>query len=164
MTRSGLSRLTSVIAADKFSTGMRPKNLRDGDMDIRAPDQRYNPYRIFSREQWAELRNDTPMTLEPGEFSQLRSMHDRLDLKEVEEIYLPLSRLFHRLGPFLFSGVSRCRHETLSSAKNSRGSARPPESWPRSISSASQKSGTRPRSRAGASCRRISRTRLSIAS
>jgi type I pantothenate kinase len=72
---------------------MRPKNLRDGDMDIRAPDQRYNPYRIFSREQWAELRNDTPMTLEPGEFSQLRSMHDRLDLKEVEEIYLPLSRL-----------------------------------------------------------------------
>ena len=62
-------------------------------MDIRAPDQRYNPYRIFSREQWAELRNDTPMTLEPGEFSQLRSLHDRLDLKEVEEIYLPLSRL-----------------------------------------------------------------------
>ena len=32
-------------------------------MDIRAPDQRYNPYRIFSREQWAELRNETPMTL-----------------------------------------------------------------------------------------------------
>ena len=62
-------------------------------MDIRAPDQRYNPYRIFSREQWAELRNETPMTLEPGEFSQLRSMYDRLDLKEVEEIYLPLSRL-----------------------------------------------------------------------
>ena len=62
-------------------------------MDIRAADQRYNPYRIFSREQWAALRNDTPMTLEPGEFSQLRSPHDRLDIKEVEEIYLPLSRL-----------------------------------------------------------------------
>jgi type I pantothenate kinase len=62
-------------------------------MDIRAPDQKYNPYRIFTRQQWAELRNDTPMTLEPGEFSQLRSMHDRLDINEVEEIYLPLSRL-----------------------------------------------------------------------
>jgi type I pantothenate kinase len=62
-------------------------------MDIRAPDQRYNPYRIFSRAQWAALRNDTPMTLEPGEFSRLRSLHDRLDFKEVEEIYLPLSRL-----------------------------------------------------------------------
>jgi type I pantothenate kinase len=33
------------------------------------------------------------MTLEPGEFDKLRSLHDRLDLKEVEEIYLPLSRL-----------------------------------------------------------------------
>src|SRR5260370_1513183 len=62
-------------------------------MDIRAPEQQYNPYRVFSREQWAELRNDTPMTLEPGEFSRLRSMHDRLDLNEVAEIYLPLSRL-----------------------------------------------------------------------
>ena len=62
-------------------------------MDIRATDQQYNPYRIFSREQWAHLRDDTPMTLEPGEFDRLRSLHDRLDIKEVEEIYLPLSRL-----------------------------------------------------------------------
>jgi type I pantothenate kinase len=62
-------------------------------MDIRAPEQQYNPYRIFTRAQWARLRDDTPMTLEPGEFDRLRSMHDRLDLKEVEDIYLPLSRL-----------------------------------------------------------------------
>ncbi|MCA6107497.1 type I pantothenate kinase [Bradyrhizobium cenepequi] len=62
-------------------------------MDIQAPDQQYNPYRIFSREQWAKLRDDTPMTLEPGEFERLRSMHDRLDIHEVEDIYLPLSRL-----------------------------------------------------------------------
>jgi type I pantothenate kinase len=62
-------------------------------MDIRAPDQKYNPYRLFTRKQWAELRNDTPMTLEPGEFDKLRSLHDRLDIKEVEDIYLPLSRL-----------------------------------------------------------------------
>ena len=62
-------------------------------MDVRAPEQQYNPYRIFSREQWAHLRDDTPMTLEPGEIDRLRSLHDRLDIKEVEEIYLPLSRL-----------------------------------------------------------------------
>jgi type I pantothenate kinase len=62
-------------------------------MDIRAPDQQYNPYRVFTRQQWAHLRDDTPMTLEPGEFDRLRSLHDRLDIKEVEEIYLPLSRL-----------------------------------------------------------------------
>src|SRR5205823_8428512 len=64
-----------------------------GVMDIRAPEQQYNPYRIFSREQWAQLRDDAPMTLEADEIARLRSMHDRLDLSEVEEIYLPLSRL-----------------------------------------------------------------------
>ena len=56
-------------------------------MDIRAPEQQYNPYRIFTREQWARLRDDTPMTLEPGEFERLRSMHDRLDLQEVEDCW-----------------------------------------------------------------------------
>jgi type I pantothenate kinase len=60
---------------------------------MRTTEQQYNPYRVFTREQWSELRNDTPMTLEPGEFTTLRSMYDRLDLKEVEDIYLPLSRL-----------------------------------------------------------------------
>jgi type I pantothenate kinase len=33
------------------------------------------------------------MTLHPEEVTRLRSMHDRLDMSEVEEIYLPLSRL-----------------------------------------------------------------------
>jgi type I pantothenate kinase len=64
-----------------------------GFMDMRAEQVQYNPYRVFTREQWAKLRDDTPMTLEASEISALRSMHDRLDLREVEEIYLPLSRL-----------------------------------------------------------------------
>jgi type I pantothenate kinase len=33
------------------------------------------------------------MTLDADEITRVRSMHDRLDLSEVEEIYLPLSRL-----------------------------------------------------------------------
>jgi type I pantothenate kinase len=33
------------------------------------------------------------MTLTPDEVTRLRSLHDRLDMREVEEIYLPLSRL-----------------------------------------------------------------------
>jgi type I pantothenate kinase len=52
-----------------------------------------SPYRVFSRAEWAKLRADTAMTLEPDEVSRLHSMHDRLDISEVEEIYLPLSRL-----------------------------------------------------------------------
>jgi type I pantothenate kinase len=52
-----------------------------------------SPYRIFPRPEWAALRADTPMTLKPDEVTRLRSLHDRLDMREVEEIYLPLSRL-----------------------------------------------------------------------
>jgi type I pantothenate kinase len=56
-------------------------------------EDRLSPYHIFSRADWARLRHDTPMTLMPEEVARLRSMHDRLDMAEVEEIYLPLSRL-----------------------------------------------------------------------
>ena len=56
-------------------------------------DDGLSPYRIFTREQWAELREDTPMTLTSAEVARVRSLHDRLDMAEVEDIYLPLSRL-----------------------------------------------------------------------
>ena len=56
-------------------------------------DNKLSPYHVFSRTAWARLRDDTPMTLTPDEVTRLRSMHDHLDIKEVEEIYLPLSRL-----------------------------------------------------------------------
>ena len=62
-------------------------------MTVKAEPIQYNPYRIFTRAQWAALRDDTPMTLTEKEVAQLHSLHDRLDMKEVEEIYLPLSRL-----------------------------------------------------------------------
>jgi type I pantothenate kinase len=62
------------------------------DMDQRADDQ-LSPYRIFSRAEWSNLRDDTPMTLTSEEVMRLRSLHDRLDMAEVEEIYLSLSRL-----------------------------------------------------------------------
>jgi type I pantothenate kinase len=75
-----------------LSERVMAKSNRGRFMDMRA-EQQYNPYRTFSREQWAALREDTPMTLDAGEIAALRSMYDRLDLKEVEEIYLPLSRL-----------------------------------------------------------------------
>ena len=56
-------------------------------------DDGLSPYRTFPRSQWAALREDTPMTLSPDVVMRLRSLHDRLDIKEVEDIYLPLSRL-----------------------------------------------------------------------
>src|ERR1700733_8479340 len=56
-------------------------------------DDGLSPYHAFTRAEWAALRDDTPMTLRSEEVTRLRSMHDRLDMNEVEEIYLPLSRL-----------------------------------------------------------------------
>ena len=56
-------------------------------------DDNLSPYRSFSRAEWAALREDAPMTLTSDEVTRLRSLHDRLDIKEVEDIYLPLSRL-----------------------------------------------------------------------
>ncbi len=56
-------------------------------------ENRLSPYHVFSRAEWAARREDTPMTLTPDEVVRLRSLHDRLDIAEIEEIYLPLSRL-----------------------------------------------------------------------
>src|SRR5215813_3242528 len=61
-------------------------------MDQRVEDG-LSPYRVFSRKEWAALREDAPMTLTPDEVMRVRSLHDRLDMAEVEDIYLPLSRL-----------------------------------------------------------------------
>jgi type I pantothenate kinase len=55
--------------------------------------QDVSPYRVFPRGEWARLRQDTPMTLKSAEVTRLRSMHELLDMSEIEEIYLPLSRL-----------------------------------------------------------------------
>src|SRR5438876_5588027 len=56
-------------------------------------DDGVSPYRVFTRAEWAERRADTPMTLTPDEVTRVRSLHDRLDIEEVEDIYLPLTRL-----------------------------------------------------------------------
>jgi type I pantothenate kinase len=54
-----------------------------------------SPFRRFSREEWAALRADTPMTLTQSDLDELRGLNDRIDLNEVETIYLPLSRLLN---------------------------------------------------------------------
>lgn len=54
-----------------------------------------SPFRRFAREEWAALRADTPMTLTQTDLDELRGLNDRIDLNEVETIYLPLSRLLN---------------------------------------------------------------------
>src|SRR5690606_14429326 len=55
----------------------------------------FSRYRVFTREEWARLRADTPMTLEADELEALSGLLEELSVEEVETIYLPLSRLLN---------------------------------------------------------------------
>ncbi len=52
-----------------------------------------DPYRSFTKDQWSDLRNGQPMTLNADDIDRLRALTDPISLAEAEEIYLPLSRL-----------------------------------------------------------------------
>jgi type I pantothenate kinase len=47
----------------------------------------------FDRSQWAALRANTPLDLGPDDLAELQGINERLDLDEVADVYLPLSRL-----------------------------------------------------------------------
>ncbi|MET0235855.1 MAG: type I pantothenate kinase [Kibdelosporangium sp.] len=53
------------------------------------------PYVELHREQWRELRKSTPLPLSAGDLTRLRGLNDPVDLGEVAEVYLPLSRLIN---------------------------------------------------------------------
>ncbi len=55
----------------------------------------FSPYRLFSRDEWARLRADTPMTITPRDLEHLSGLIEELSMEEVEQIYLPLSRLLN---------------------------------------------------------------------
>jgi type I pantothenate kinase len=53
------------------------------------------PFVEISRADWAALGNATELPLTEDEISQIRGLGDFLDLKEVREVYLPLSRFLN---------------------------------------------------------------------
>jgi type I pantothenate kinase len=52
-------------------------------------------YLTFERDEWAELRAATPMTLRAPDLARLQGINDHIDLEEVAAVYLPLSRLLN---------------------------------------------------------------------
>ena len=52
-------------------------------------------FRRFERDAWAALRASTPLTLSEGDLDHLRGINEAIDLDEVVDIYLPLSRLLN---------------------------------------------------------------------
>lgn len=68
------------------------RQLRDEGLS-ETPGPNLSPYRHFTREEWAQLRADTPLTLTISDLKRLQSINDPISLEEVIAIYLPLSRL-----------------------------------------------------------------------
>lgn len=54
-----------------------------------------SPYIEFDRKQWRTLRKSTPLVLTEDELIGLRGLGEQIDLAEVAEVFLPLSRLIH---------------------------------------------------------------------
>ncbi|WIX80538.1 type I pantothenate kinase [Amycolatopsis carbonis] len=54
-----------------------------------------SPYVELHREQWRELRSSTPLPLTADELVRLRGLGEQIDLAEVADVYLPLSRLIN---------------------------------------------------------------------
>jgi len=54
-----------------------------------------SPYIELDRAQWRELRQSTPLSLTEDDLTDLRGLGEQIDLAEVAEVYLPVSRLIH---------------------------------------------------------------------
>ncbi|MDN5581957.1 MAG: type I pantothenate kinase [Corynebacterium sp.] len=61
-------------------------------MPARNPDE-YSPYIELDRSQWRSLRSSMPQVLSSGELEELRGIGEDIDMDEVSEVYLPLSRM-----------------------------------------------------------------------
>ncbi|MEP3232057.1 MAG: type I pantothenate kinase [Hyphomicrobiales bacterium] len=59
----------------------------------KAVDDKLTPHRVFEKETWAALRADQTLPLSLNDLAKLRSLNDPISLEEVQEIYMPLSRL-----------------------------------------------------------------------
>ena len=67
------------------------------------------PFVELDRADWAELAQNTQLPLKETEIVQLRGLGDPLDMREVEQVYLPLSRLLN-----LYVGGARRLHRVTS--------------------------------------------------
>ena len=54
-----------------------------------------SPYVDLDRAAWARLRDHHPLSLTQADIARIRGLGERLDLAEVEQVYLPLSRLLN---------------------------------------------------------------------
>lgn len=65
------------------------------DLNSSASPAPISRYINFSREQWKALRANTPLLLNEQELASLRGINEQVSLGEVQDIYVPLSRLLN---------------------------------------------------------------------
>lgn len=75
------------------------------------------PYVDLTRAEWSRLRDKTPLPLTAEEVERLRGLGDVIDLDEVRDIYLPLSRLLN-----LYVGATDGLRNALNTFLGERGS------------------------------------------
>ncbi|HEX7362660.1 MAG TPA: type I pantothenate kinase [Bryobacteraceae bacterium] len=79
---------------------------------VSAPAAPISRYIDFTRGQWKALRANTPLLLDEQELALLRGINEQVSLREVEEIYVPLSRLLN-LHVAAVQHLYRARREFL---------------------------------------------------
>src|SRR6201995_5460367 len=85
-----------IVAGRKLSA--RPSGPQQGrgcKTDVMPRASEPSPYVEFDRRQWRALRMSTPQPLTEEEVVGLRGLGEQINLRGVEEVYLPLARLLH---------------------------------------------------------------------
>ena len=72
----------------------RGPDRRNGGLKLDGSDE-FSAYEAFTRADWARLRSSTPLTLSEEDLASMRGVNEQLSLTDVEEVYLPLSRLLN---------------------------------------------------------------------
>ncbi|GAA2106361.1 type I pantothenate kinase [Streptomyces synnematoformans] len=82
-----------------------------------------SPYVDLSRAEWSALRDRTPLPLTAAEVERLRGLGDVIDLDEVRDVYLPLSRLLN-----LYVGATHGLRHAVNTFLGGPGAAAGPQS------------------------------------
>ncbi|REE03792.1 pantothenate kinase [Citricoccus muralis] len=83
---SGIPQATPVTPAGPASWAGSPPEPADSE-------NHYSPFIELERETWARLANEMEQPFDQSDIDRLRGIGEHLSLREVAEVYLPLSRL-----------------------------------------------------------------------
>jgi type I pantothenate kinase len=96
------------------------QNRQVSSMQTGAISVHTTPFVEISRDEWAELAPTTASPLTEADIESLRGLGDRLNLQEVEDVYLPLSRLLS-----IYASGARKLHRDTSNFLGERATTTP---------------------------------------